>query len=694
MRESNRGALAAVLPCCRLLSFGHDARRGGLTLAPGFVQCFAIARCCVLPLHAACLVRLLFDIARVRLFRDSLRPTAVPHDTRAFTCVRICVTCLVLHSLCAPIRVWLSFDRSFRCTWGVEQSYQAARSAGRLHPGLLNLAASQVGMFSDSDSESGAAPGVDAEPASAADCSGGVAAPIAASPGVSSATPDRDGVHDAASMAMRGMPRTGSWVQRTRRLAASRRGLLGQQLRPLLTTSACSGTNSHIAALKALGVHVIELASAEPKEHAYEFVRQNGLLGRHHYRDVASMISRQEACRLCSGTCFPGERPDVFVAGWPCQPHSTQRSGNMAKVAPRDHPGFAVARAVIAYIRRHRPRTVVLENTPGWSHVHEYDGVAQAGLSWALDQLVEFYAHARVDMNLNIWVAVERPRTYILLVDRDVPDAEQVCTQSAALLEHIKTGRAQESPEKLADYVLRPSDPRWTAEVLQALCSSASCGEKRKASDGAAASRAVAEGGMPKWKEQSDVWRSRWRSQGWHGADMHPLSGARLWQMPAQDRTREILEIILLSACVGTGTCPRDADQLRKLKSELTGNPSQNPVWQPCLRKHVAGLPLHVGTVCRSTRLYSYREDRLITPGEAMRAHGWEADNINLNTQGLDINHGYDLLGESMALPCIGTAIWSLLLVGGNSTFPGMWAEAGYNLLSGCAESPAPGPRQ
>ena len=173
------------------------------------------------------------------------------------------------------------------------------------------------------------------------------------------------------------------------------------------------------------------------------------------------------------------------------------------------------------------------------------------------------------------------------------------------------------------------------------------------------------------------MWRSQWRSQGWHGADMHPLSGAQLQQMPAGDRTRELLEIILLSACYRSGLCPRDAQQLRRLKSELVGNPTQNPAWQPCLRRHATGLPMHVGTVCTSTRLYSYREDRLIVPSEAMRAHGWEAEGISLNMQGLDINHGYDLLGESMSLPCVGTAIWSLLLAGGNSSLPGLWAEAG-----------------
>ncbi len=70
----------------------------------------------------------------------------------------------------------------------------------------------------------------------------------------------------------------------------------------------------------------------------------------------------------------------------------------------------------------------------------------------------------------------------------------------------------------------------------------------------------------------------------------------------------------------------------------------------------------------RSSKIYSYGQDRILSAFEAFRLYGWQDPRL----EGLGPTDAWDLLGESMALQPLGVAV-SALLIGAGPHIPGLW---------------------
>ncbi len=264
-----------------------------------------------------------------------------------------------------------------------------------------------------------------------------------------------------------------------------------------------------------------------------------------------------------------------------------------------------------------------------------------------------------VPLNLSTWVNIQRPRKYIFLVHRDIGEAEELVVAATQLAAWMEQSRGQEPPQGCRCFARSPSDRRWPNDVLTPL---SQCNPAQRRANG---------GGPPErsWQREWEALREAWEEAGHTGWDAHPLQHAALWGIPSGQivRVREILEVFLLSAAFLAGVAPEDQAAMEGVRQDLHCNFSQNPSWNN-LHK-----PWTVGTLCTSTRLYNYAQDRVWLPSEAMRAHGWDADGCGPNVEGLSISEGWDLVGECMALQSAGLAIWSLLLVCG-ARLPELWA--------------------
>ena len=72
--------------------------------------------------------------------------------------------------------------------------------------------------------------------------------------------------------------------------------------------------------------------------------------------------------------------------------------------------------------------------------------------------------------------------------------------------------------------------------------------------------------------------------------------------------------------------------------------------------------------LCRNSRMYSYQHDRLLVPTELYKMYGWRSVDLSV----LSLAHCQDMLGDSMALPTVGLALASLILIAGEA-IPDLW---------------------
>jgi site-specific DNA-cytosine methylase len=154
-----------------------------------------------------------------------------------------------------------------------------------------------------------------------------------------------------------------------------------KQERPLLVVEAFKGLGPLGRVLRDTGLTVRELAAAEPKPHAKEFQKRNGLLAEHHFDDIRALIQGGRApCFVHHGAeCkVPEERADIFGGGFACQPTSTQRRSSRKRVKAEDHDLFVTARLTVEYLLVRRPRAALLEQTMGATHKGFFDETVQS----------------------------------------------------------------------------------------------------------------------------------------------------------------------------------------------------------------------------------------------------------------------------------------------------------------------------
>ena len=179
----------------------------------------------------------------------------------------------------------------------------------------------------------------------------------------------------------------------------------GRQLRKLLAESMFTGMNPLAFSLAQGGIDIDDRLGAEYKVHAHTFMRNNGVLPKHCYKDADDMMKAGLA------PSQPGyERADIFTAGFPCQPYSTQARN---KLQPTKHPLFRFTLLTIDYIKLTRPRLVLLENAMGFNQVADYFGYEHSGLDLLQGELGSLYHIGWSRMNLSVWLDCSRPRIHI-----------------------------------------------------------------------------------------------------------------------------------------------------------------------------------------------------------------------------------------------------------------------------------------
>ena len=84
---------------------------------------------------------------------------------------------------------------------------------------------------------------------------------------------------------------------------------------------------------------------------------------------------------------------------------------------------------------------------------------------------------------------------------------------------------------------------------------------------------------------------------------------------------------------------------------------SQNPTRKPWTNRRG-----HNHTLCTSSVLYSFAQDRMLFPEEYMFLQGWSH---HMQVEESFRDELRELAGLGMALPCLGSLIWALYLVKG-----------------------------
>ncbi len=424
---------------------------------------------------------------------------------------------------------------------------------------------------------------------------------------------------------------------------------LGRETRgwpgPLQLVTAFSGMGSQERALLSLKIPFHAQAAAEPKRHALEFARLNSVVAAHHFLDIRNLVSAgvPAYCAVHRQECpSPVSRPDLFSAGFPCQPTSAMRGRHRTTVPPQQHPEFEACRLVMDYLRSQHPRLALLEQTAGATFTSKYDEVAQSEVEWLKGQLTGFYHISWCFLDLATWLSMRRRRVWIFCVATDV-GTQAAADKAARLAQQLDAWRGRhDRPVELRGVLYKPTDEEAWPRVLMTLLPGGR--HDRPEEPELVATRA--------WARQCESTRSAWRQAGHPWADAHPLADSSMAGMSSTPRVRELLEVHLLKSCLARGHDPGTQVGLRATKRELWADASQSLDWlTPHARNGLAP------TVCRNTTLYDYASDRRVLPEEILRASGWPSPTCT----GISLSDMTDLVGDSQAVPVLATATLALL---------------------------------
>ena len=446
------------------------------------------------------------------------------------------------------------------------------------------------------------------------------------------------------------------------RAALAAQGQQATQRRALTMATAFTGLGSQRRMWDITGCRVREVAAAEPKPHAKQFLTENALMAEHHFDDIRALTEggRAPCARHGGQLCtVPVERVDFFAGGFPCQPTSAQRRTRRL-VKPEEHRLFDVVRCFVQYLRVRRPRVALLEQTPGALHESVYDGAPTSECEWLRAQVADVYHMHVAALDVQPWVRMRRNRVWIFLVSRDVC-GHNCAAEAARLAAVVQAHRRRTDAPSLRAVLYTPEHHRWR-QILYV-------DQRRPAERGGRDGHDP----PPVWSQKCGHMRARWRTQGRPWADDHPLDAAQLRGCARTDRTAEVLEVTLLHACERRGLNPRSPRDMRKAMTTTWCDYSQNQF------AIAEDLP---GTVCTSTRLYDYVQDRAVLAEEVLLAMGWCAGPPP-QTDHLQRAELHDLVGECQALQPLAVASWALVLTARDG-LAGLWAD-------GVTTSPAEG---
>jgi site-specific DNA-cytosine methylase len=410
--------------------------------------------------------------------------------------------------------------------------------------------------------------------------------------------------------------------------------------------------------LQVLGWDVREVVAAEAKPHAVTLMHNNGLEAEHIYKDVNSVANGGGLCWRCGTECkVPTFVPDIFVAGYPCQPASQMRNADKKVVRPEAHKGHTVARTVADCIRLYRPTLVVLENTHGVIQAGTYDGIEQSGLQWMISKLSDMYWITSLDLDLDTWVSISRPRIYMLMIRRDMAESAKLLRTAEDLAKSWERHRRQSPNLPLSRFLIQPADPEWFTFVADSLITpqpavSAAPQAKRWKAD------------RPIWEIDVAATREKWARQCVPGHSADPMRDAEVAGVTEEQRpkVRAIGNLFLINAASIEGKNIEDLASIKELKTGLFMDISQSWAFQPKGRTYDLR---RLKCLVIGSKVYSFEFDRLVSPAELLRAHGWDCDTAAgmqpLNLNDISVQQAGNLLGESMAMQSCVVAIGSLM---------------------------------
>ena len=136
--------------------------------------------------------------------------------------------------------------------------------------------------------------------------------------------------------------------------------------RPVKVASLCCGTGAARLGLEWMGVPVSESIAADPKRATKTFTSNLGHQPDFFFDTAADVAQGQGFCHIHgSHQVLPLAREDLLVAGFPCQPFSTQRPGRFSD-GWQSHPQTQVMHEVSDAIVARLPFLMVLENVLGF----------------------------------------------------------------------------------------------------------------------------------------------------------------------------------------------------------------------------------------------------------------------------------------------------------------------------------------
>ena len=188
-------------------------------------------------------------------------------------------------------------------------------------------------------------------------------------------------------------------------------------------SSGCSGTALEAKVASALGLDTKFIYTCEKNPQAIKFMAQNSPKSLHNFTDVGDPARGGGHCTWHNGHCMcPDEVEDIYVAGYPCQPHSTQNHKRFKAGAVQAHHLYDIGDVVVNHLAVRTPRAFILENVPGLMlGNYDADGQAQGA---EIDVLMEKIANIRSPLNhrerpfaaapvlqdMRTWVDVSRVR--------------------------------------------------------------------------------------------------------------------------------------------------------------------------------------------------------------------------------------------------------------------------------------------
>ena len=167
----------------------------------------------------------------------------------------------------------------------------------------------------------------------------------------------------------------------------------------LVVGSACTGWATESQALTQLGVghRIAFICDSDPK--VQQFLRRNLLFNRLH-RDVHDPAFQSE------------EAVDIFMAGCPCQPYSSE-GDRLAAADPRS----LVENAVLSYATRSRPKCMILENVIQWQNYSTINAALKALHDVTNEAGRAFYnVYCKVLKTDDFGVPQRRKRVYVVAV--------------------------------------------------------------------------------------------------------------------------------------------------------------------------------------------------------------------------------------------------------------------------------------